>query len=213
MSSPTASSDSLSLPSSVTQSDIEYSQEEPLSPFENILPPNPPSLPKNPVPTWLPTMTQLVNIVEFAGTQDDPTQPTEFLKTINHSLMSSGVIPTNDQKITAVGLWLKSDSPAEEWFNDVATPKDKYTDFEQSFKKRFPNIEKRKKTKLELEMELAEMRIKVEDLEKTEKYRGEDVYTHVMFVEKVLDLAKQAKIESTTTLGLFMLRNHLPEVL
>ena len=86
-------------------------------------------------------------------------------------------------------------------------------DFEQSFKKWFPNIEKRKKTKLELEMELAEMRIKVEDLGKMEKYRGEDVYTHIVFTEKVLNLAKQVKIESMTTLGLFTLRNHLPEVL
>lgn len=46
-----------------------------------------------------------------------------------------------------------------------------------------------------------------------QKYRGEDVYTHVVFAEKVLDLAKRAKIEATTTLGLFTLRDNLPEVL
>lgn len=75
-------------------------------------------------------MSQQINIVEFSGTQDNPIQPTEFLKTINHSLMSSGVNPTDEQMVTTVGLWLKSESPAEEWFNDEATPKNKYADFE-----------------------------------------------------------------------------------
>ena len=70
-----------------------------------------------------------------------------------------------------------------------------------------------KQTNLELERELTEMRIKVEEEGKTEKYRGEDVYTHVVLAEKVLDLAKRAKIEATTTLGLFTLRDKLPEVL
>ena len=30
----------------------------------------------------------------------------------------------------------------------------------------------------------------MEDLGTMEKYRGEDVYTHVVFTEKILDLAK-----------------------
>lgn len=137
----------------------------------------------------------------------------EFLKIINCSLMSSGIIPTDEQKITTVGLWLKSNSPAEEWFNDAATPKNKYTDFKHSFKQWFPNVEKMKKTKLELERELAGMRIKVENLGKTEKYRGEDVYTHIVFAEKVLDLAKQAKIERTANLALAESQDNLPGVL
>ena len=127
--------------------------------------------------------------------------------------MGLGVSPSDKQKITTVGLWLKSESPAEEWFNDATTPKIKYSDFEQSFKQRFLNIEKMKKTKLELERELAGMRIKTEDLGTIEKYRGEDVYTHVIFAEKVLDLAKHAKIETTASLGLFTLQDNLPEVL
>ena len=145
--------------------------------------------------------------------QDNPIQSTEFLKNINHSLMSSGVIPTDEQKITMVSLWLKSESLAEEWFNNITTPKDKYMDFKQSFRQQFPNIERMKKTKLELERELMEMKIRVEDLGKTEKYRGEDIYTHVVFAEKILDLVKQVKIKTMTTLSLFTLRDNLPEVL
>ena len=158
-------------------------------------------------------MSQQIHIIEFLGMQDDPIQPTEFPKNINRSLMSSGVIPTDEQKITMVSLWLKSESPAEEWFNNIPTPKNKYMDFEQSFRQQFPNIERMKKTKLELETELVEMKIRVEELGKMEKYRGKDIYTHVVFAEKILDLVKQAKIKKTTTLGLFTLKDNLLEVL
>ena len=81
----------------------------------------------------------------------------------------------------------------------------KYANLEQSFKQHFPNVEKMKKDKLELERELAEMRIKPEELGITEKYQGEDVYTHIVFAEKVLNLAKRAKMEMTTSLGLVTL--------
>ena len=59
-------------------------------------------------------------------------------------------------------------------------------ELEQGFKTRFPNIKKATKTVPELERELGVMRIKTEELEKTEKYRGEDIYTHMIFVEKHL---------------------------
>jgi hypothetical protein len=56
------------------------------------------------------------------------------------------------------------------------------------------------------------MRIKTEDLGKMEKYRGEEVYTHVVFAEKILELAKQAKVEESTS-GLYKVRENLPETL
>ena len=43
------------------------------------------------------------------------------------------------------------------------------------------------------------MRIKKEELGKIEKYMGEDVYMHMVFAEKILDLAKQAKIKTSTS--------------
>ena len=52
----------------------------------------------------------------------------------------------------------------------------------------------------------------MEELGKTEKYRGEDVYMHMIFAEKILDLAKRAKVESTTS-GLWSVQDGLPEVL
>ena len=70
---------------------------------------------------------------------------------------------------------------------------------EQGFKDRFPNIKKATKTSPEQERELGAMRIAMEELGKTEKYRGEDVYMHMVFAGKILDLAKKAKIKASTS--------------
>ena len=141
---------------------------------------------------------QLENIPEFAGTQDDKSQPSDFLKAIKRSFLVSGAT-TDAQKISLFELYLKSDSPAEEWFTDAGAPKRTWAELETSFKTRFPNTTKATKTAPELERELGAMRITTEELGKAEKYRGEDVYTHMIFAEKILDLAKRAKIEKTTS--------------
>ena len=154
---------------------------------------------------------QLENIPEFAGTQEDNTQPTEFLKMIKRSFLANAT-STDEQKVGLFELYLKSDSPAEEWFNDANTPKGTWAELEQEFKIRFPNVKKATKTAPELERELGTMRITTEELGKTEKFRGEDVYTHTIFAEKILDLAKRAKVETSTS-GLWNVRDELPEIL
>ena len=154
---------------------------------------------------------QLENIPEFAGTQDDTLQPSDFLKMIKRSFLANQTT-TDSQKVDLFELYLKSDSPAEEWFNDANTPKKTWATLEQEFKKRFPNVKKAMKTAPELERELGAMRMTAEELGKTEKYRGEEVYSHMVFMEKILDLAKRAKIEATTS-GLWNVRDELPEVL
>jgi hypothetical protein len=154
---------------------------------------------------------QLENIPEFSGTQEDTIQPSDFLKMIKRAFLANGTT-TDVQKVGLFELYLKSDSAAEEWFNDANTLKKTWLELESGFKVRFPNIGKAKKTAPELERELGAMRIATEELGKTEKYRGEDVYTHIIFAEKILDLAKQAKVETSTS-GLWSVRDELPEVL
>ena len=154
---------------------------------------------------------QLENIPEFSGTQEDTIQPTDFLKMIKRSFLANGT-STDDQKIGFFELYLKSDSPAEDWYNDPNTTKKTWAELEMEFKARFPNVKKATKTAPELERELGTMRITTEELGKTEKYRGEEVFTHIIFAEKILDLAKRAKIEESTS-GLWNVRDELPEVL
>ena len=84
-----------------------------------------------------------------------------------------------------------------------------YFCFDKFFEKR---NKKATKTAPELERELGAMRMKTEELGKTEKYRGEDVYTHMVFAERILDLAKRAKIEGSMS-GLWNVRDELPEIL
>jgi len=154
---------------------------------------------------------QLENIPEFAGTQEDTIQATDFLKIIKQVFLANGT-STNEQKIGLFELYLKSDSPAEDWYNDPKTTKKSWAELEVEFKTRFPNIKKATKTTTELERELGAMRITTEELGKTEKYRGEEVFTHIVFAEKILDMAKRAKIEESAS-GLWNVRDELPEVL
>ena len=154
---------------------------------------------------------QLENIPEFSGTQEDKTQPLDFLKALKRSFLANGTT-TEEAKIGLFELFLKSDSPAEEWYNEATTAKKTWAELEKGFKSRFPNVKKATKSAPELERELGAMRIKTEELGKTEKYKGEDVHTHMVFAEKILDLAKRAKIEETTS-GLWNVRDELPEIL
>ena len=111
---------------------------------------------------------QLENITEFAGTQDDKSQPSDFLKVIKPAFLPSNTM-TDVQKVSLFELYLKSDSPAEEWYNDANTPKKMWLELEQEFKVRFPNTKKATKTAPELEQGLGAMRITTEELGKTEK--------------------------------------------
>jgi hypothetical protein len=198
----------------------QYSVEDTISEYSLLdsaytnLPPQPTNTPSPPSPIIAAQprrAMQLESIPEFSGTQEDTSQPLDFLKMVKRSFLTTGIM-ADDQKISLFELYLKSDSPAEEWYNDVNTPKKIWADLEKDFKSRFPNVKKAMKTAPELERELGAMRLATEELGKTEKYRGEDVYTHMIFAEKILDLAKRAKIETSTS-GLWNVRDELPEVL
>jgi hypothetical protein len=54
---------------------------------------------------------QLENITEFAGTQEDKSQPSDFLKAIKRAFLASGAT-SDSQKLSLFELYLKSDSPA-----------------------------------------------------------------------------------------------------
>jgi len=56
------------------------------------------------------------------------------------------------------------------------------------------------------------MRLEVEDLGKKVKYAGEDVYTHIVFAENALSLAKQAKI-SVGSNSIWKVRDELPDII
>lgn len=155
------------------------------------------------------TSTQAVPI--FSGETGEDVQPSGFLKAFRISVRP---IPnmTSDEKIESFGDHLKTGSPAEEWFLDTATPKTSWNAFEAAFRARFPGVAKAKKTGTDLEREMTTMTLAVDELGKTERLGGEDVWTHVAFAEKMLDLARRAKIENGSS-SIWQVRDKLPDII
>ena len=146
----------------------------------------------------------------FSGEPDDDVQPGEFLKTFRR-FTTYARITEQDLIIESFGDHLKYASPADDWFKELGK-KSTWKEVEAAFLERFPPIERAKRTETELERELCELRLKVEDLGKKEKYAGEEVYTHVIFAEKALSLAKQAKI-STSSNSIWKVCDELPDII
>jgi hypothetical protein len=87
-----------------------------------------------------------------------------------------------------------------------------WSHLETSFLECFPPVQNAMGTELQVIRRLFSLRLKVEDLGKLEKLEGEGVYTHIIFSEKVLSLARQAKI-SNTSMGIFMVHDILPKII
>ena len=120
-------------------------------------------------------------------------------------------ITENASIIQSFSDHLKYGSPADEWFGELNTATSTWKEVEE-FLERFLPVEKAKRTETELERELCKLRLKVEDLRKKEKYAGEEVYSHVIFAEKALSLAKQAKISTGSNL-IWKVQDELPDII
>jgi hypothetical protein len=152
------------------------------------------------------------SIPNFTGTQKDEISSADFLKKFRRNMTMLGQTNDDQAKIDAFQDYLGTDSPAEEWYNDANTPKLTWTAFQKAFETRFPCISAVKKTPIELERELVALRLRMDDLGKTEKYAGQVVHAHIAFAERALDLVKQAKIDSGVS-SLWQVRDNLPEVI
>ncbi|EDR12210.1 uncharacterized protein LACBIDRAFT_311353 [Laccaria bicolor S238N-H82] len=117
----------------------------------------------------------------------------------------------NNLIIKSFGDNLKFVSPVDKWFKEL-TKKTMWKEVEAESLTRFLPIEKAKRMETELERELCELRLRVEDLGKKEKYVGKEVYTHVIFAEKALSLAKQAEISNSSNL-IWKVQDELPDIM
>jgi hypothetical protein len=164
-----------------------------------------------PVPKKVPNMANVANIEPFGGELDGNVQPKDFLKTFRRTMRNLS-ITSDKERIECFMDYLASDSPAEEWYIDEGSKETSWQGFEASFIARFPGAEAAKKTKSELEREILDMRLGTEELNKTETHLGVAVETHKIFADKLLDLAKRAKVEKTTT-SIWQVRDNLPNIL
>jgi len=163
-------------------------------------------------PQVVPTIMSIpVTVHSLSGELDDDVQPREFLKTFCCFTMYTH-IKENKQIIEPFGDHLKYVSPADEWFQELDTRTLTWKAVESTFLECFLPVARAKKMETKLERELCKLRLKAEDLGKKEKYAGEDVYTHVIFVEKALSLMKQAKI-STSSNSIWKVHDELPDII
>jgi len=139
-------------------------------------------------------MSAPIAVPDFSGEPGDVIQSAEFLKKFR-TLMNIRNIMENPHMISSFKNYLKYNSPADEWFRELNTEGMTWKTLEKGFLECFPPIQKAKKSESELERELCELRLKVDELGKKEKYAGEEVWLHVAFAEKALSLARQAKID------------------
>jgi hypothetical protein len=148
----------------------------------------------------------------FIGDGSDKQQPVDFLKKFNRAMCDSRVT-TDIALIKAFGDYLKTDSPAEDWYTDQDTPNTKpaWDVFETAFKTHFPGVQKAKKSPADLERELSELKLDKKTLAATVAYGGQDAWSHIVFAEKALDLAKRTGLEKTRS-SLTGVRDNLPEV-
>ena len=146
----------------------------------------------------------------FSGNGGDKQQPVDFLKKFHCAMHESNIT----SEAALVKAYLKTDSPAEEWYIDQETPANKpaWGNFENTFKVHFPGVQKAKKSLADLERKLSKLRLNKKTLATTINYGGQDAWSHIVFAEKVLDLAKQASLEKTRS-SLTTVHDNLPEVL
>ncbi|KAK7020246.1 hypothetical protein VNI00_017777 [Paramarasmius palmivorus] len=177
------------------------------SPFD--LPPEDPSSQADNIDTPDP-MTSIMTLEPFWGDGRASESPPDFLRSF---LRTRNASETDDVRIRSLRNFLKHGSPADEWFKGLdAEVKKDWDRFEEEFEKRWPEIAGVKKEKSEYEDELLALRLKEEELGKKVERHGVDVYTHIDFASRLLELAKGAGVDGTSTF-IRQVRNELPDVL
>ena len=131
----------------------------------------------------------------FHGDKEDE-NPEDLLRSFFRRMGTA----TDDIKKKQFKYFLQADSVADEWFEElpVADKKD-WNAIEDAFNKRWPRKKAAKKTTEEYEEEITGLRLKTEDLGKKEKTAGREVYSHIVWADKMATIVKGAKIETTTT--------------
>ncbi|KAF8873067.1 hypothetical protein BD779DRAFT_1679411 [Infundibulicybe gibba] len=129
----------------------------------------------------------------FSGETTDQVQPDDFIKALNMFIYTAGAMEDAD-RIKILGSCLQSRSEADEWF------KENIKDAGSAGRS------------AEYQRELQELRLTTEELGKKITYAGAEVYTHIAFAHKILDLAKKAKIVESNS-SIWSVRDKLPDII
>jgi hypothetical protein len=144
----------------------------------------------------------------FHGDKEDE-NPEDFLRSFFRRMGTAN----DDTKKKQFKYFLQADSAADEWFEELQDgDKKDWNSIEDAFNKRWPRKKAAKKTKEEYEEEITGLKLKMEDLGKKEKTAGREIYSHIVWADKMATTVKGAKIEATTTY-IGQVRKELPRSL
>lgn len=144
----------------------------------------------------------------FHGDKEDE-NPEDFLRSFFRRMGTA----SDEVRKQQFRYFLQADSVADEWFEELQiTDKVSWNSIEDAFNKRWPRKKAAKKTTEEYEEEITGLHLKMEDLGKKEKTAGREVYSHIVWADKMATIVKGAKIEATTTY-IGHVRKELPKLL
>ena len=147
------------------------------------------------------------HVEPFHSDKEDE-NPEDFLQSFFRCMGTAG----DDTKKQQFKYFLQADSVADEWFDELAQKDMKdWNAIESAFHIRWPRKKASKKTTEEYEEEIIGLQLKTEDLGKKEKTAGREVYTHIVWADKMETIVKGVKIE-TTTMYIRHVRKDLPDV-
>ena len=189
---------------------IEYTQ--PSTPFESIPSASPKKIPPIEPPDEKPPAYEddmpTEQVDPFHGDKEDE-NPEDFLRSFYRRMGTA----SDDVRKQQFPYFLQADSVADEWFDDLQlVDKTTWNTIEDAFNKRWPRKKAAKKTTEEYEEEITGLCLKTEDLGKKEKTAGREVYSHIVWADKMATIVKGAKIEATTTY-IGHVRKELPKLL
>lgn len=144
----------------------------------------------------------------FNGELDCLIQPNPFLRQFR--LRTALLTDAQRLKVFADCLG-EEDSTAATWFTGLAPDaKNSWDAVEVLFVARFPSLEKAKKTKMEYERELEELRLEPGRIGKKELVGGQDTWSHIAFSHQALTLAAKAGLAQSSTY-IYKIRDNLPK--
>jgi len=125
----------------------------------------------------------------FTAKDDDTLDPRDFLKRVQRYLMATTWEDT--EKINYFETWLKSGSVAEQWLRNIEVAKKAtWRDLCTAFKEWWPEHPIVQKMTAEKQTELEGEKITEGELGTKVKVNGADMYSHIVWVNKVEKLAK-----------------------
>jgi hypothetical protein len=147
-------------------------------------------------------------VTAFQGDVDDE-NPEDFLRAFFRRMGNN----SDEIKLSQFPYYLQADSAADEWFSELdEDDRATWAGLVKAFQKRWPRKAQAKKTDGEYEDEIMSRKLKTEDLGKKEKIAGREVYTHIVWADKMTTTIKGAKLEKTTTY-IRHVRAELPDIL